>query len=264
VSELHRIAVGADRASGSVIFVHGLGGDPFTTWGGKSEDAPGPGFWPRWIADDCKDLAVYSFGYEAAASELSGSAMSLRDRGQDVVAHLMTEPVLRAAPLAFVCHSLGGLVVKQLLRRANEEKERNPDVGLLLSRLSQVVFIATPHIGARLPVIMTKWGWFARPTAATRDLRDGEQALLDLHQWYSDFCDPHLRMVDHLVFRETQKSVGISLSRRRVRCWASPVGDHGQSTPTTSTFASRLDAMPLSTRPSAICCGSSPKRRLYD
>ena len=49
MSRLIPIAVGKDRTRASVIFVHGLEGDPFTTWGGNSIEEPE--FWPRWLAE---------------------------------------------------------------------------------------------------------------------------------------------------------------------------------------------------------------------
>jgi hypothetical protein len=44
--------------------VHGLGGDPVSTWCYEGGLADGY-FWPRWLAEDIKGLAVYSVGYPA-------------------------------------------------------------------------------------------------------------------------------------------------------------------------------------------------------
>jgi hypothetical protein len=47
MSTLISIADGPNRNGGSIIFVHGLGGHAFKTWGGAN---PGDrNFWPRWM-----------------------------------------------------------------------------------------------------------------------------------------------------------------------------------------------------------------------
>lgn len=101
-------------AVADIIFVHGLGGDQRSTWqASKAEES----FWPAWLAQDSPHIAVYSLGYEASPSAWLGSAMPLSDRATNVLASLEAEQ-LGERPLIWVCHSLGGLVVKQLLRTA--------------------------------------------------------------------------------------------------------------------------------------------------
>src|SRR6202012_5237465 len=79
----------------------------------------GDSFWPEWLADDVKGLAVYSIGYDASPIAWFGGAMPLLDRATNVLALLETEGVAEA-PIVFICHSLGGLVVKQMLRNGND------------------------------------------------------------------------------------------------------------------------------------------------
>jgi triacylglycerol esterase/lipase EstA (alpha/beta hydrolase family) len=48
---------------------------------------------------------------------------------------------------SFVCHSLGGLIVKSIIRSANEQKADQATADLH-NRIRQIIFIATPHTGS--------------------------------------------------------------------------------------------------------------------
>jgi formylglycine-generating enzyme required for sulfatase activity len=209
VDELIPIAVGDERSAGTVIFVHGLNGDPFKTWGGV--EASSPHFWPKWLAGEptLASISIYALRYEAHPSALAGVSMSLFEYGKSALARLKSAPQLLGAPLAFVCHSLGGLVIKQMISEADADRA-NEVSQLLLDRIAQVVFIATPHQGANLPVFINKWAWFAyRPSVVLRHLEHGNKILLQLGSWYTNFNQG--RPTKHLVFWETKKTNGIKI-----------------------------------------------------
>ena len=224
MSRLLQIAAGKDRTRGSVIFVHGLGGDPFTTWGGRTNGSrwirravrsDASHFWPRWLARDIPGLAVYSLAYEAEPSELKGSAMSLLDRGQNVFALLRAEQALKDGPIAFVCHSLGGLVVKQLLRYASEQKDFDADAARLLDRVAQVVFIATPHTGSRLPIILQRWGILPWPTVVIKDLAAGDAYLDEFGSRYTTTVIPGCARLSIAFFGKQNKPPDTGTSGRK-------------------------------------------------
>ncbi len=68
-------------------------------------------FWPLWLAQDVEGISVYAFAYEAPPSNWLGTSMPLQDRAVNVLEILSSEPGLRTGPIAFVCHSLGSLIV---------------------------------------------------------------------------------------------------------------------------------------------------------
>jgi hypothetical protein len=210
MSTLISIADGPNRNGGSIIFVHGLGGHAFKTWGGAN---PGDrNFWPRWLAEepDLATLGIYTLQYPAAPSELTGRSMSLPDQSENILAVLKCETALLRAPIAFICHSLGGLVLKQVLQAAHEEADHDQCAQLLLDHVAQIIFIATPHRGAKLPVLIEKKIWFlVRPTVVMKCLREGDQPVLKLAHWYTNFCSQ--RAIRHLVFREMIKTCGFEV-----------------------------------------------------
>jgi len=65
-----------------------------------------------------------------------------------VLERLLGETELTTAPVTFVCHSLGGLVVKKVLRAANDQQAHRPEAGMLLDWVKAVMFTAT-HIPVR-------------------------------------------------------------------------------------------------------------------
>jgi pimeloyl-ACP methyl ester carboxylesterase len=151
-------AVAHPRAS--VIFVHGLGGDPRDTWQRASDPSS---FWPLWLAEDLKGLMVYSVGYEAPISRWRGNAMHLIDRATSLLARFSVEPDLQQGPIILIGHSLGGLVIKQLLRTAESEARHSTEAASFFRRVTKVVFLATPHAGSGLAVWADRLRVLIRP-----------------------------------------------------------------------------------------------------
>jgi pimeloyl-ACP methyl ester carboxylesterase len=117
MANLVKIADSVGERCASAIFLHGLGGDAYWTWGGADVKS----CWPSWLANDLKSLAVWTVGYEAPISRWRGSAMHLTDRARNILERLLAEPALRDGSLILIGHSLGGLIIKQLLRTAESE-----------------------------------------------------------------------------------------------------------------------------------------------
>src|SRR5215208_2692761 len=188
---------GAVRAN--VLFVHGLGGLIDETWGGVAD---GEWFWPQALGEDTEGLGVYLVGYEAAVSRWRGRAMHLPDRATSVLARLLREPKLRAAPLVLVGHSLGGLVIKQLLRIAESEAHHDANAAELLARVEKIAFLATPHTGAGKATLGDRLRLLVRPSAATASLVRNDPDLRELNLWYRDWAAA--QEIGHLVLTETE------------------------------------------------------------
>jgi len=179
-----------------VIFVHGLrfgSGSPLTDWVPRGGDASS--FWPDWIREDIDGVRVGILSYETAAFKLKGTAMSLDDRGLNVLSELRAEGIGQN-PVVFIAHSLGGLVVKEMLIRSSE---LDPGYNVIANACRGVVFLATPHYGSPGARLLLA----ARPfvTAAIKTLSDKNPYLTQLTSRYRTWLLN--RDVKHLLLRES-------------------------------------------------------------
>lgn len=109
--------------------------------------------------------------------------MPLADRAGNILA-LLEADGLGKRPIIYVCHSLGGLVVKQMMRTAEGHGSAKwQEIG---RRTAGLVFLSTPHAGARLANYLDGLGRLLglRPTAAVGDLEHSAAALRDLNTWF--------------------------------------------------------------------------------
>ena len=182
-----------------VIFVHGLGGHCHDTW--QAEDDQDM-FWPYWLAEDIKELSIWTVCYDDPVSHWRGSAMHLTDRALNVLERILAEPKLHSGEIILIGHSLGGLVIKQLLRTAESMALKREDASNFIKRVRRVAFLATPHFGSDLAV----WGDRLRivvfPSAATASLVRNDPNLRDLNTWYRRWS--HTEKIEHLILVETK------------------------------------------------------------
>jgi protein SERAC1 len=150
IEHLEVVQIGKPRAKplADVTFVHGLDGDGLTTW--NAGDKTKPKYWPAWLAEDLPQTQVWSLSYPAPKTDWTSSrnrAMALPYRATSV-RNLLSSHGIGTRPVMFITHSLGGLLVKQMLRQSAEganEKGRQ-----LAQETKAVVFLATPHQGSSL------------------------------------------------------------------------------------------------------------------
>ena len=199
MADLIPVSICKEEPRANAIFVHGLGGDPYSTWRDGQEFQS---FWPRWLAEDIPGLAVYLVGYAASISRWRGAAMHLTDRATNVLARLLAEPQLHKGKLILIGHSLGGLVIKQLLRTAESEGRHRAEAADLINRVERVIFLATPHAGSGLANWADRLRILIRPSASTASLVRNDPNLRDLNLWYRDWANAH--RISNLILTETE------------------------------------------------------------
>jgi pimeloyl-ACP methyl ester carboxylesterase len=168
-------------AAVDVIFVHGLGGDYLSTWHPEKDPKA---YFPSWISQDLKLTRAFSLDYPAAATKWTSdsSEMGILERSKNILEYLSVSGV-GERPIVFVAHSLGGLLVKQLLYTADS---LNVTKWLpLLKNTRGVVFLATPHTGSSLSQLASALSLLSKPTQITGDLERGSEYLQQLSHWFA-------------------------------------------------------------------------------
>lgn len=184
-----------DDSALNVVFVHGLGSDGVSAWTNRNVEPPF--YWPLALADEYPQICVWQLSYAANQLEIFSTktwrALPLQDRAASVLNLLVTERIADK-PIVFIAHSLGGLLVKQVLQLA--QFLGPPDWRKVWMNTQAVFFLATPHQGAALSdfcerVLATVAGRniLARRilalSPAMRDLKRDNPLLRYLLLWYS-------------------------------------------------------------------------------
>lgn len=188
-----------------VVFVHGLSGDRHTTW--TSQDGS---FWPRWLADEFDHINIYLAGYDSSAFAgiLLGSGASIQDLATTLADGLISRP-RQAENIILITHSLGGLIVKQMLRRCSDSADSR--FQNLAQKVRSVVFLGTPHQGAQLA---TAFDFVLRPfkSKASQQLAYSGAELLDLNNFFANYAVREKVVVR--PFYETEKTHGVHIVDR--------------------------------------------------
>jgi pimeloyl-ACP methyl ester carboxylesterase len=104
-------------------------------------------------------------GFRVLCAELPITRGTITD-GVTVLKKQLDQKQFRGKTLAFVGHSMGGLVVRSFLAQMFQKQEANPPF-----RVSHCVFIATPHRGTPLADLALHIPGAGRFFKALRDLR---------------------------------------------------------------------------------------------
>jgi hypothetical protein len=182
MTEIKRLGQPVDsERPGDVIFIHGLDGDLQKSW-----TAPNDTFWPKLLADDCPQLGVWSLGYEVPALARQGNTgMSLSERADNVLDRLRTER-LGTGPICFICHSMGGLLVKQMLANA----AKTPTFKAFVDNIRGVVFLDTPHGGSGVARFLKALSLdVPRFTVAVEELSKDNRYLDNLNDDYRNIAN---------------------------------------------------------------------------
>ncbi|KAI1414456.1 hypothetical protein F5Y13DRAFT_16360 [Hypoxylon sp. FL1857] len=120
--------------------------------------------------------------------------MTLDQAADDLLEQIikMRSGLNKARPIFFICHSIGGLVAKLALVKANQNQKLRP----LVFDCHGIAFFATPHRGSsymsmphlRESIQHLLYLQKPLPRSIARDLRLGNKSLLQMHDQFMDIA----------------------------------------------------------------------------
>ncbi|KAL9105924.1 MAG: hypothetical protein Q9227_008984 [Pyrenula ochraceoflavens] len=176
------VVVEPEEPNLDIIFVHGFTGHPERTWTHKRGDlqhhgthnseerpskirrigtfsmshpdgVPSTVYWPRDLVPLSFPTArVLTYGYDTRIRHKFGSAASkstVYDIAGDFLVALEAERRGQPSrPVIFVAHSLGGIIVKEMLRRSSACHRNHTILQSISDSTTGIMFFGTPHGGA--------------------------------------------------------------------------------------------------------------------
>ncbi|KAI9799667.1 MAG: hypothetical protein M1825_004402 [Sarcosagium campestre] len=105
-------------------------------------------FWPLdHLPDDCANARILTWGYNSRVTEFFGGPSDkskVSDYARNLLFELSRIRENEERPLLFVAHSLGGIILKHALWRANDRD----DTAGIYHATRMVMFLGTPHRGS--------------------------------------------------------------------------------------------------------------------
>jgi hypothetical protein len=136
--------------------------------------------------------------------------MSLPRRAENALDRLVGAGIGQR-PVCFITHSLGGLLVKSILRRS-ADSQFAPDRLQVVEQCRGVLFLATPHHGSRLADLAGALKVYL-PSVSTLDLKDNDDHLMDLYEWYRGYAPSHHILTRNYYENKETKGVVIVVPR---------------------------------------------------
>ncbi len=192
-----------------VVFIHGLQGHPWRTWRYKGHvttrvAAPeaktgkvrsmfrrstptwekktqfGRVYWPAELLPlDQNDVRILTYGYDSRVTKwFSGASnqMSIEQHAASFLNSLVAERnTCQGRPIVCVVHSLGGLVLKESVRKSRAE-EHHLHLRDLYDSIRGIIFFGTPHRGSK----DAEWGLMLRNIANAALFDANDSILRDL------------------------------------------------------------------------------------
>lgn len=149
--------------------------------------------WPKdWLPKDCTNLRILGVNYWSSLSEWLErcplQSADIASRATELGPMLIDAGVgIKNTPVVWLAHSMGGLIVKQLLVEASQS--RDSTLKSLSQNTKAVVFYSTPHKGSALATMPRAAAAVLWPSSDVRQLQENSPVLLEIHNAFIKFAD---------------------------------------------------------------------------
>jgi len=245
-----------------IVFIHGLQGHPKETWqfpaatpakpkrglwglffskpqpeGGDDTNnvASKTIFWPKdLLSTDCQNARILTYGYDSHVSHFfSGPANqnNISAHGRSLLNALeLNRRECPKRPLVFVVHSLGGIIIKEALRRSRGAGKDDQDLRNIYQSTHSIIFLGTPHRGSSYANIglvaeqITNLVGLDTNAELLRNLKPDGEYLGLLREEFSTMLDE--RSFKVFSFQEGTGFKGVNFLSRKIVDEASSSLDH--------------------------------------
>ncbi|XP_071443137.1 protein SERAC1 [Hetaerina americana] len=169
--------------------------------------------WPvDWLAKDLPSLRVIGLNYDTHISlwmpvcPEESLYTNFDQRCEEFMQKLLLAGIGKR-PIIWVAHSMGGLIVKNILVKAFESDDSK--MKSLCDKTKGVTFYSVPHFGSHLADLKQATRMLLLPTSEISELGHNSPSLVRLNERFMNFVGRH--PVDILSFVETETTTVTSL-----------------------------------------------------
>ena len=180
IYQLHPIYYDKSRQEFDIVLVHGLLGGTFKTWRQNDSQKQTKEYtkcWPqKWLTEDVDSLRILAVNYKTFLSNWniechdSDSVFTLKQRSSQLLSDLVASHVGHR-PIIWITHSMGGLLVKQMLVDIEEGDDHK--LKSILNQTKGIVFYSVPHKGSDMAVRSPYLQRVMSPSSEVLTLRKG-------------------------------------------------------------------------------------------
>lgn len=146
--------------------------------------------------------------------------MPIRDRVTSLLGALADAHEIGRRPFILLGHSLGGLLIKQIIRHCDTMGDQYEH---FIDQLVGVIFFSTPHTGSGL-VSLANFFDLIRATPLVQELANNHAYLRELDDWYRNYVSR--TRLPNLKFFRNSANKGSTRGRRGV--WRSALARHNR------------------------------------
>src|SRR5690242_14999645 len=167
---------GPEEPQLDIVFVHGLGSNAGAWVNSKTKFN-----WPEAL-DRNPHYRAFAVEYFSPMFDVNDSTVNADYQSLALkLLFTLKNKDVGTRPIVFVAHSLGGIVVKQALRVA--EQTQHP----ICKKVRSVIFLSTPHAAASIATSGAQRKKFlpvSLVSSLTSQLQNADPPLLELNRWY--------------------------------------------------------------------------------